>query len=93
MQELSIASSLDLWRNSYDNIHIFPFYKIRPFEDKPEKIRVRCGEWDVKSDQEWYQYQDREIDSITLHPRFAPDPNKLWNDIALVNETLAPKHL
>ena len=66
-------------------IHTFPsYYEIRPYEDELEKIHVRCGEWDYNSDQEWYQHQDREVDSISLHPRFVGG-DKEWNDIALVH--------
>ena len=55
----------------------------RNFE--PDQIRVRCGEWDLRSDQEWFVHQDREVESFSIHPKYFDDRDKLWNDIALVH--------
>ena len=55
---------------------------------EPEDVTVRCGEWDLRSDeQEYYAFQDRNVDSITLHPVFYDSQRKLYNDIALVHVT------
>ena len=59
-------------------------FLIRPYLDDPENIRVRCGEWDLHSEQEWYLIQDRKVDSFTMHPRFIGG-KKLYNDIALIH--------
>ena len=39
----------------------------------------------MRSDKEWYVHQDRKVDSFTLHPRFVDNPDRLYNDIALVH--------
>ena len=57
----------------------------RPFVGNIEEVTVRCGEWDLRSDQEWYLHQDRKVDSFTIHPRYISNPNRLYNDIALVH--------
>ena len=55
---------------------------------EPKDVTVRCGEWDLRSDdQEYYEFQDRKVDSFTIHPVFYDSRRKLYNDIALVHVT------
>ena len=52
---------------------------------EPEEVRIRCGEWDLRSEKEWFGHQDRDVDSFTIHPEYFDNRDKLWNDIALVH--------
>ena len=55
----------------------------RKYEAKD--VTIRCGEWDLSSDQEFFPHQNQKIDSFTLHPVFYDNQRKLYNDIALVH--------
>ena len=50
-----------------------------------KSIISRCGDWDLKNDKEWYTHQDRQVKSITIHPRFFEDQDYFSNDIALIH--------
>ena len=59
-----------------------------PFREYEAKdVTIRCGEWDLRSEQESFLHQDRKVDSFTLHPMFNEGRTKLYNDIALVHVT------
>ena len=51
----------------------------------PGEVRIRCGEWNLTSEQEWFGHQERDVDSFTIHPKYFDDREKSWNDIALVH--------
>ena len=45
---------------------------------------VRCGEWDLKNEDELIIHQDRAVDSISIHPAYSY--NKLLeNDYAILH--------
>merc|ERR1711962_902471 len=43
-------------------------HKIEDYD--PSMLVARCGEWDIKSEQELNLHQDRRIANITMHPIF-----------------------
>ena len=45
---------------------------------------ARCGEWDIKSEQELNLHQDRRIANITMHPIFVGG-NRQFNNVALLH--------
>lgn len=48
----------------------------------PLSIRVRLGEWDTQNEYEPYLHQDRDVQSVIIHPEF--NPRNLHNDYALL---------
>ncbi|XP_066150169.1 phenoloxidase-activating factor 2-like isoform X2 [Euwallacea fornicatus] len=48
----------------------------------PGKYTVRAGEWNWEHTHEPLPHQDREVQSMIIHPKF--DPSTLSNDIALL---------
>lgn len=51
---------------------------------EPDKIRVRCGDWDVTSLSELYPTQDRFVKTVSVHPEYSGNRN-LLHDIALLH--------
>lgn len=45
-------------------------------------LRVRLGEWDTQNEYEPYLHQDRDVQTVVLHPGF--NPRNLHNDYALL---------
>lgn len=43
---------------------------------------VRLGEWDTKSNKEFYPHEDYEVSNIIIHPQFRN--TSLWNDLAIL---------
>ena len=53
--------------------YIFDFlFDFSPSETTANLLTVRCGEWDVKHENEPLPHQDRRVSIITIHPRFNP---------------------
>lgn len=53
----------------------------------PGDLKIRCGEYDLGSDEvEQYEYQEREVKSITLHP-FYTGPRSVIDDVAVIHTT------
>ena len=46
-------------------------------------MTVRCGDWDIKSEQEFHRHLDPDVLSTTNHPEFVGG-RSLLNDIALL---------
>ena len=52
----------------------------------PKNLMVRCGEWDLKNEDELIVHQDRAVDSISIHPAYSY--NKLLEyDYAILHVT------
>ena len=51
---------------------------------EPSTVKVRCGEWNVKDENEKKTHQDRFAESITIHPRYS-GIRRVENDIALLH--------
>ncbi|KAJ8983010.1 hypothetical protein NQ317_014307 [Molorchus minor] len=49
---------------------------------KNKSFKIRAGEWDTQHTQELYPHQDREVQSISIHPQYYA--GALYNDIALL---------
>ncbi|KAG5870995.1 hypothetical protein JTB14_021866 [Gonioctena quinquepunctata] len=49
---------------------------------KNKSFKVRAGEWDTQHMQELFPHQDREVQSITIHPQYYA--GALYNDIAVL---------
>lgn len=49
---------------------------------KGKTFKVRAGEWDTQHEKEIYPYQDRELQSIEIHPNYYA--GALFNDIAVL---------
>ena len=47
-----------------------------------DQLRIRLGEWDVNSDDEFYPNREYEVDTITIHPQY--HPGNLYNDLAII---------
>eukprot|EP00088_Acartia_fossae_P056814 TRINITY_DN661_c0_g1_i1.p1 TRINITY_DN661_c0_g1~~TRINITY_DN661_c0_g1_i1.p1 ORF type:complete len:605 (+),score=163.65 TRINITY_DN661_c0_g1_i1:52-1866(+) len=45
-------------------------HKVQPFVDIPEKLVVRCGEWDTQTNSEPLKHQDRTVKKIIIHPEY-----------------------
>ena len=45
-------------------------------------FKIRAGEWDTQTNKELYPYQEREVETIIVHPQYYP--KTLHNDIALL---------
>lgn len=50
--------------------------------DENKNFKVRAGEWDTQHLKELYPHQDREVNSITIHPHYYA--GALYNDIAML---------
>lgn len=48
----------------------------------PSDIRIRLGEWQVNSFEEPLPYEDRNVHSVFIHPKF--NPKNVHNDIAVL---------
>ncbi|KAJ8971755.1 hypothetical protein NQ314_000572, partial [Rhamnusium bicolor] len=49
---------------------------------KNKSFKIRAGEWDTQHMKELYPHQDREVQSISIHPQYYA--GALYNDIALL---------
>lgn len=49
---------------------------------KDKRFKIRAGEWDTQTKKEIFPEQDRDIESITIHPQFYA--GALFNDIAIL---------
>ncbi|XP_063911669.1 phenoloxidase-activating factor 2-like [Zophobas morio] len=47
-----------------------------------KQFKIRAGEWDTQTKKELYPHQDREVESIIVHPQYYA--GALYNDIALL---------
>jgi len=53
---------------------------------KAEDLKIRCGEYDLSSDEEEHEYQERDVRSYTLSP-FYTGPKTVIQDIAVIHTT------
>lgn len=49
---------------------------------RPEELRVRLGEWDVNSENEFYPHIELDVAAIAIHPEYYA--GNLINDIAII---------
>ncbi|KAJ8961442.1 hypothetical protein NQ318_014690 [Aromia moschata] len=49
---------------------------------KNKSFKIRAGEWDTQHTQEIYPHEDREVQSISIHPQYYA--GALYNDVALL---------
>ncbi|XP_060525281.1 uncharacterized protein LOC132701417 [Cylas formicarius] len=49
---------------------------------KNKSFKIRAGEWDTQHTSELYPHQDREVESIAIHPQYYA--GALYNDIAVL---------
>ncbi|CAH1175584.1 unnamed protein product [Phaedon cochleariae] len=49
---------------------------------KNKSFKIRAGEWDTQHTQELYPHQDREVQSISIHPQYYA--GALYNDVAVL---------
>ncbi|KAJ8921967.1 hypothetical protein NQ315_008604 [Exocentrus adspersus] len=49
---------------------------------KNKNFKIRAGEWDTQHMQELYPHQDREVQTVTIHPEYYA--GALYNDVALL---------
>ncbi|XP_018561637.1 tryptase alpha/beta-1 [Anoplophora glabripennis] len=49
---------------------------------KNKSFKIRAGEWDTQHAQELFPHQDREVQSISIHPQYYA--GALYNDVALL---------
>jgi hypothetical protein len=52
------------------------------FRAEPEKLKIRCGEWDTQNQTEPREHQDRYVSTLDIHPEF--NARNLANDWALL---------
>lgn len=52
------------------------------FRKRPDKLILRAGEWDSKSEAELFPFQERKAQRIIVHKEYKSGP--LYNDIALI---------
>merc|ERR1712168_1167498 len=52
------------------------------FRQDPTELKIRCGEWDTQHQTEPYPHQDRDVQSLAIHPEF--DGRNLQNDFAVL---------
>jgi len=52
------------------------------FLQEPQKLKIRCGEWDTQSQTEPREHQDRDVTAVDVHPEF--NTRNLANDWALL---------
>ncbi|XP_076250481.1 phenoloxidase-activating factor 2-like [Rhynchophorus ferrugineus] len=50
--------------------------------NKNKKYKIRAGEWDSQHTKELYPYQDREVQTVTVHPQYYA--GALYNDVAVL---------
>merc|ERR1711936_178583 len=55
------------------------------FIESPEELTVRCGEWDTQTETEILPHQDRQVEALEIHPKFAA--RNLRNDFAILFTT------
>merc|ERR1712002_1037976 len=55
---------------------------VAKFQQEPQKLKIRCGEWDTQNQTEPRPHQDRYIASLDIHPEFSP--RNLANDWAVL---------
>jgi secreted trypsin-like serine protease len=55
---------------------------VAKFQQEPEKLKIRCGEWDTQNQTEPRPHQDRYIASLDIHPEFSS--RNLANDWAVL---------
>merc|ERR1719334_828600 len=55
---------------------------VAKFQQEPQKLKIRCGEWDTQDQTEPRPHQDRYIASLDIHPEFSP--RNLANDWAVL---------
>jgi hypothetical protein len=53
-------------------------------EKNAESLMVRCGEWDVRSNDEVLPFQERDVSKVTVHPGYIHQAGNLHNDFALL---------
>ena len=67
---------------------ISSFYRERGSFYSADSISVRCGEWDLTSEQtnklELNKHQDRLAKSISIHPSYTGS-KRLYNDVAVIH--------
>lgn len=49
---------------------------------KDKTFKIRAGEWDSQHNRELYPYQDRDVQSVTIHPQYYA--GALFNDVAVL---------
>uniref|UniRef100_A0A6B2EJG8 Phenoloxidase-activating factor 2 n=1 Tax=Phlebotomus kandelakii TaxID=1109342 RepID=A0A6B2EJG8_9DIPT len=49
---------------------------------QPNVLKIRAGEWDTQTKNEIYAHQDREVESLVIHPEYYK--GALFNDVALL---------
>ncbi|KAJ8683444.1 hypothetical protein QAD02_019236 [Eretmocerus hayati] len=66
-----------------DDIYVLTAaHKVADFAKKPTNIKVRMGEWDLKSKKEPFGAVDIVVVEIMIHEKY--DPNNLNNDVAIL---------
>ena len=50
------------------------------------KLLVRCGDWDVSSNDERIQHQDRKVESLSIHPSYGGRARVYYN-FAIIHVT------
>ena len=57
---------------------------------KISKLEVRCGEWDVRHENERVIHQNRKISEVTIHPFYTgqPDGKRSFSDVLHYNFAL-----
>jgi len=52
------------------------------FREDIKTLVVRAGEWDLKTEKEILDHQDRRVSKIVTHPDYSA--NGIYNDVALI---------
>lgn len=60
----------------FNKVPLF-FFRYTAFD-----LRVRLGEWDVNHDVEFFPYEERDVQTLFVHPEFYA--GTLYNDIAVL---------
>merc|ERR1712107_735980 len=55
---------------------------VNEFQSNPGELKIRCGEWDTQHPTEPYPHQDRNGQTVKIHPEF--NSQNLANDFALI---------
>jgi len=55
---------------------------VAKFQQTPQNLKIRCGEWDTQNQTEPRPHQDRYVGNLNIHPEF--DPRNLANDWAVL---------
>jgi hypothetical protein len=58
---------------------------VAKFEQEPQKLKIRCGEWDTQNQTEPRAHQDRYVSALDIHPEFSS--RNLANDWAVLYTT------